>query len=289
MIPNWPLHFLSYIKIFFLDSIDNFYEILTWTIYLNTTQCLWSITWYKYGLTVFKIVSLIQWLTFIHNNYCSGLCLAPFWINSEAFDGIVLNSTTLPVIFVFNTCIIVVRGSVKRFCLFDWYLAPCTNKKVVDLEFPSGSVTVVAKFAAGDHVWVRPGAVGRQGHGRASWWVGPGWWWEGGAATWSWLSSSSSTATSAGQHAGYAHEPASQFVIPIIYVWQEQLALLNFASKRPWKQQLLFTIVLHLEKKIVGSDLKTEYLLWLYYFYPSSLALSHEPVDCSYNSTWCDM
>jgi len=121
MIPNWPLHFLSYIKIFFLDSIDNFYEILTWTIYLNTTQCLWSITWYKYGLTVFKIVSLIQWLTFIHNNYCSGLCLAPFWINSEAFDGIVLNSTTLPVIFVFNTCIIVVRGSVKRFCLFDWW------------------------------------------------------------------------------------------------------------------------------------------------------------------------
>jgi len=141
----------------------------------------------------------------------------------------------------------------------------------------------------GDHVWVRPGAVGRQGHGRASWWVGPGWWREGGAATWSWSSSSSSTATSAGQHAGYAHEPASQFVIPIIYVWQEQLALLNFASKRPWKQQLLFTIVLHLEKKIVGSDLKTEYLLWLYYFYPSSLALSHEPVDCSYNSTWCDM
>jgi len=35
----------------------------------------------------------------------------------------------------------------------------------VDLEFPFGSVTVVAKFAAGDHVWVRPGAVGSKAMG----------------------------------------------------------------------------------------------------------------------------
>jgi len=69
-------------------------------------------------------------------------------------------------------------------------------------------------------VQVRPGAAGRPGHGGASRWVSPGWWREGGVATWSWSSSNWSIAKSASQHAGYAHEPATLFVIPITYVWR---------------------------------------------------------------------
>ena len=46
------------------------------------------------------------------------------------------------------------------------------------------------------------------------------WWREGSAATGSWSSSSSSSSivTSAGQHAKYAHEPVTHFVIPIPYM-----------------------------------------------------------------------
>ena len=51
-------------------------------------------------------------------------------------------------------------------------------------------------------------------------WVSPGWWREGGAATCSWSSLSSSIATSAGQHGGYAHEPAiSSYHSDPIYGW----------------------------------------------------------------------
>ena len=71
---------------------------------------------------------------------------------------------------------------------------------------------------------------------------------------------------------------------PIYGWWHEQLALENFA--RPWKQ-LPFTLLSG--KQIVGSDLKTEYRLWWHYLYSSSAALCHEPMDCSCNSTWCDM
>ena len=67
---------------------------------------------------------------------------------------------------------------------------------------------------------LQPGATGRQGRMGALRWVSPGWRREGGAATCSWSSLSSSTATSAGQHGGYADEPAiSSYHSDPIYGW----------------------------------------------------------------------
>ena len=77
-----------------------------------------------------------------------------------------------------------------------------------------------ASQARTQHGLLQPGATGRQGRMGTLRWVSPGWWREGGAATCSWSSLSSSTATSAGQHGGYAHEPAiSSYHSDPIYGW----------------------------------------------------------------------
>ena len=77
-----------------------------------------------------------------------------------------------------------------------------------------------ASQARTQHGLLQPGATGRQGHMGTLRWVSPGWWREGGVATCSWLILSSSIATSAGQHGGYAHKPAiSSYHSDSIYGW----------------------------------------------------------------------
>ena len=111
------------------------------------------------------------------------------------------------------------------------------------------------------HGPLRPGAVGWQGNGGTSRWVGPGWWQEGGAATCSRSSSSSS------QHAWYGTPMMGMGVYPhCSNVSILMMYLLPYAVILCWIYYISCTPFVTFHYRLLMSNF-TFYYLWFTYIW----------------------